>query len=69
VVEGTEDVRAVQRRTLAVVVAAQVLAGAGLAAGITVGALLAQAMVGGGRTCRRGTRAPTSRCPSGAASP
>lgn len=34
-----------QRRTLAVLVAAQVLSGAGLAAGITVGALLAQDML------------------------
>jgi MFS family permease len=36
----------VQRRTLAVVVASQVLGGAGLAAGVTVGALLAQQLVG-----------------------
>lgn len=36
----------VQRRTLAVVVLSQVLGGAGLAAGITVGALLAQEMLG-----------------------
>lgn len=36
----------VQRRTLAVVMAGQVLGGAGLAAGITVGALLAQEMLG-----------------------
>jgi len=36
----------VQRRTLAVVVISQVLGGAGLAAGITVGALLAQEMLG-----------------------
>ncbi|WP_307793910.1 MFS transporter [Actinotalea soli] len=35
-----------QRRTLAVLVLAQVLSGAGLAAGITVGALLAQEMLG-----------------------
>ncbi|MCL4286167.1 MAG: MFS transporter [Thermoleophilia bacterium] len=35
-----------QRRTLAVVVFSQVLGGAGLAAGITVGALLAQDMLG-----------------------
>lgn len=35
-----------QRRTLVVLVAAQVLSGAGLAAGITVGALLAQEMLG-----------------------
>lgn len=37
---------AAQRRTLRVVVAAQVLGGAGLAAGVTVGALLAQQMLG-----------------------
>lgn len=37
----------VQRRTLRVVVAGQVLGGAGLAAGITVGALLAEEMLGG----------------------
>jgi len=36
-----------QRRILVVLVAAQVLSGAGLAAGITVGALLAQEMLGG----------------------
>ncbi|MAS55971.1 MAG: MFS transporter, partial [Pimelobacter sp.] len=35
-----------QRRTLRVVVLAQVLGGAGLAAGVTVGALLAQDMLG-----------------------
>ena len=35
-----------QRRTLRVLVIAQVLSGAGLAAGITVGALLAQDMLG-----------------------
>ncbi|MFJ2666614.1 MFS transporter [Nocardia fluminea] len=35
-----------QRRTLAVLVAAQIFSGAGLAAGITVGALLAQDMLG-----------------------
>ncbi|WP_307844391.1 MFS transporter [Actinotalea solisilvae] len=38
---------AVQRRTLQVVVATQVLGGAGLAAGVTVGALLAKDMLGG----------------------
>lgn len=38
--------RRVQRRTLRVVVASQMLGGAGLAAGITVGALLAQNMLG-----------------------
>ncbi len=43
----TEETRArVQRRTLAVVIAGQVLGGAGLAAGVTVGALLAQDMLG-----------------------
>lgn len=41
-----EDIRRVQRRTLTVVVASQVLGGAGLAAGVTVGALLAQEMLG-----------------------
>ncbi|MDQ0372638.1 MFS transporter [Cellulomonas humilata] len=39
-------VAAIQRRTLTVVVVSQVLGGAGLAAGITVGALLAQQMLG-----------------------
>ncbi len=39
----------VQRRVLAVLVAAQILSGAGLAAGITVGALLAQDMLGSTR--------------------
>jgi MFS family permease len=38
--------RSVQKRVLAVVAAAQVLGGAGLAAGITVGALLARQMLG-----------------------
>ncbi|GAA4482734.1 MFS transporter [Rhodococcus olei] len=38
--------RRLQKRTLAVVVVSQVLGGAGLAAGITVGALLAQQMLG-----------------------
>jgi MFS family permease len=40
------DVAALQRRTLRVLLASQVLAGAGLAAGVTVGALLAQDMFG-----------------------
>jgi MFS family permease len=40
------DRRAVYRRTLAVVVLSQILGGAGLAAGVTVGALLAQDMLG-----------------------
>jgi len=35
-----------QRRTLAVLLLAQILSGAGLAAGITVGALLAEQMLG-----------------------
>ena len=38
---------ALYRRSLAVVVASQVFGGAGLAAGVTVGALLAQDMLGG----------------------
>lgn len=42
-----EDVAAIQRRTLSVVVVSQVLGGAGLAAGITVGGLLAEEMLGG----------------------
>ncbi|WP_307807126.1 MFS transporter [Naasia sp. SYSU D00057] len=41
-----EELARVQRRTLRVVVASQVLGGAGLAAGVTVGALLAQQMLG-----------------------
>lgn len=40
------EIAQVQRRTLAVVVLSQVLGGAGLAAGITVGALLAKDMLG-----------------------
>lgn len=43
----SEELRAhVQRRTLIVVILSQTLGGAGLAAGITVGALLAQEMLG-----------------------
>ncbi|MFI5502329.1 MFS transporter [Nocardia asteroides] len=42
---GLSDPARVQRHTLSVLVAAQVLSGAGLAAGITVGALLAQDML------------------------
>ena len=38
--------RAMHRRVLTVVIAGQVLGGAGLAAGVTVGALLAQQMLG-----------------------
>ncbi|WP_236700505.1 MFS transporter [Allosalinactinospora lopnorensis] len=41
-----ETARSAQRRILAVLVAAQILSGAGLAAGVTVGALLAQDMLG-----------------------
>lgn len=43
---GTSPEPEVQRRTLRVLVTSQVLSGAGLAAGITVGALLAQDMLG-----------------------
>ena len=44
---GTDrNVAALQRRTLRVLLASQVLAGAGLAAGVTVGALLAEDMLG-----------------------
>lgn len=42
----TEQVAAVHRRTLKVVILSQVLGGAGLAAGISVGALLAADMLG-----------------------
>ncbi|MGY1747148.1 MFS transporter [Blastococcus sp. SYSU D00695] len=42
----TADTAALQRRTLRVLLASQVLAGAGLAAGVTVGALLAEDMLG-----------------------
>lgn len=41
-----QDVARIQRRTLSIVVLSQVLGGAGLAAGITVGALIAQDMLG-----------------------
>ena len=40
------DVAAVARRTLIVVVVSQVLGGAGLSAGVSVGALLAKDMLG-----------------------
>lgn len=43
---GPAGVAALQRRTLRVLVVAQLLAGVGLAAGITVGALLAEDMLG-----------------------
>ncbi len=43
----SDEIRRVQRRTLVVVMLSQVLGGAGLAAGISVGALLAQDMLGG----------------------
>ena len=42
---GTADLARIQHRTLAVVMTAQVLAGAGLAAGISVGGLLAESML------------------------
>ncbi|WP_298228417.1 MFS transporter [Gryllotalpicola sp.] len=46
-IAADEDLRRrVQRRTLAIVVISQVLGGAGLAAGVTVGALLAKQMLG-----------------------
>lgn len=44
-----DSVRQVQRRTLRIVVAAQVFGGAGLAAGATVGALIAQDLLGSER--------------------
>lgn len=47
--QGARDVAALQRRTLRVVVASQMLGGAGLAAGVTVGALLARDMLGSAR--------------------
>lgn len=43
---GTSPRPEAQRRVLTVLVCAQILSGAGLAAGITVGALLAQDMLG-----------------------
>lgn len=46
VVYSPEEIAAIQKRTLRVVVFSQVLGGAGLAAGITVGALLAQDLLG-----------------------
>ncbi|AQU78578.1 MULTISPECIES: MFS transporter [Planococcus] len=45
-INSPEKVRGLYRRTLWVVVMAQVFGGAGLAAGVTVGALLAQDMLG-----------------------
>ncbi|WP_422934890.1 MFS transporter [Sinomonas sp. P47F7] len=45
-VPDAEGLARVQKRTLTVVVAGQVLGGAGLAAGISVGGLLAQSMLG-----------------------
>ncbi|MBK5305623.1 MAG: MFS transporter [Frankiaceae bacterium] len=44
-VRNERDIAALQQRTLRVLLAAQVLAGAGLAAGVTVGALLAEDML------------------------
>ena len=43
---GAVDRAALQRRSLRVLIASQVLSGAGLAAGITVGALLAEDVLG-----------------------
>lgn len=43
---GDDERKRVQKRTLTVVVASQILGGAGLAAGASVGALLAQSMLG-----------------------
>lgn len=45
--QGVVDVAALQRRTLWVVTVSQMFGGAGLAAGVTVGALLAKDMMGG----------------------
>jgi MFS family permease len=44
--ESHEKQRQLQKRTLSIVIASQIFGGAGLAAGITVGALLAQDMLG-----------------------
>lgn len=41
-----DEIAGIQKRSLAILIVAQVLSGAGLAAGITVGALLAQDMLG-----------------------
>ncbi|WP_306362928.1 MFS transporter [Nocardia sp. CC227C] len=46
VTAASPDIARAQRRVLTVLVSAQILSGAGLAAGITVGALLAQDMLG-----------------------
>lgn len=48
VAASPEGLARLQRRTLRVVVASQIMGGAGLAAGITVGALLAEDMLGSG---------------------
>lgn len=45
-VESHEKQRQLQKRTLSIVIVSQIFGGAGLAAGITVGALLAQEMLG-----------------------
>ncbi|MBT2569669.1 MFS transporter [Planococcus sp. ISL-110] len=45
-IDSPEKVRALYRRTLWIVVLSQIFGGAGLAAGVTVGALLAQDMLG-----------------------
>ncbi|MFB6366794.1 MFS transporter [Paenibacillus elgii] len=44
--DSQEKLQQLQRRTLFIVVVAQIFAGAGLAAGVTIGALLAQDMLG-----------------------
>ena len=44
---GAVDLHAIQRRTVRLVVLSQILGGAGLAAGVSVGALLAQDLLGG----------------------
>ncbi|RVW03822.1 MFS transporter [Rhodococcus xishaensis] len=46
IVPNEDERRRVQKRTLIVVVVSQILSGAGLTAGVTVGALLAQQMLG-----------------------
>lgn len=47
-VDSSEKQRELYRRTLIIIVISQIFGGAGLAAGITVGALLAQDMLGTG---------------------
>ena len=45
-IESPEKIKELYRRTLWIVVLSQIFGGAGLAAGVTVGALLAQDMLG-----------------------